>query len=471
MIVNPARADHLPREEFLLEVFLTNRCNLDCSYCSSRRMIDEPVRRALTFEQVKRAVDVYAAYRRRPGSRQERTIFFTGGEPFLEYDTLRRAVEYIDSLPGKFRVRIATNATLLAPERIKFLLDRDVRIFVSLDGCRKAHDRHRTFRGGRGSFGSIDRALRRIPSSVRGGGNFCVSATFTSETAKWLPESLDYFRGLGISVVEICPEAYEVWKPADIARASAVLAGVARERLHRRFEGGDAGPQFVFSNSSAPDNAKWSLADYKDTLLHSVSFMYDGYFYPCEAVFGGGLDAKYRIGDTERGIDRRRAERVYASALARIGKCSGSVGTLLTAGRYYYARNAGLDPADYFENARRVNDAFDSALGGYLRAQRLHDAVTALPAFGDFAHSPRLAAGREVSALALEAAPGSDPARLRACLDYFLHSPGVRKSLVIRRPGGAAGTASALALYALSKSGRLKKKISVSMEESGVPPS
>lgn len=470
MIINPVRADHLPREEFLLEVFLTNRCNLDCSYCSSRRMIDEPARRALSFGQVRGALDVYAAYGRRPGARQERTVFFTGGEPFLEYETLRRSVEYIESLPGRFRVRIATNATMLDPDKVKFLLERNVRIFVSLDGCREAHDRHRTFRGGRGSFDSIDRALRRLPRSVRGGPNFCVSATFTSETAKWLPESLDYFRGLGISVVEICPEAYEVWKPADIARASAVLARVARERLYRRFDGGDGGPQFVFSNSSAPDNAKWSLSDYRDTLLHSVSFMYDGFFYPCEAVFGGGTDAAYRIGDAERGIDRRRAEKVYAAAFARIGDCAPSVGTLLTAGRYYYARNAGLDPADYFENARRVNESFDSALGGYLRAQRLHDKVTALPDFGDFAHSPKLASGREAAALVLETAPGSDPARLRACIDYFLHSPGARKVLTVRRGDGAGETVPALVLYALSKAGRLRKKLSVRTEAGGGAP-
>ncbi len=464
MIVNPLRADHRPREEFLLEVFLTNRCNLDCSYCSSRRMIDEPARRALSFGQVRRAVDVFAAYGRRKGAPQERTVFFTGGEPFLEYDVLRRSVEYIDSLPGRFRVRIATNATMLDPERVKFLAAHNVRIFVSLDGCRKAHDRHRVFRGGRASFDHIDRALRRLPRAVRSGPNFCVSATFTSETAKWLPESLDYFRDLGISVVEICPEAYEVWKPAGIARASAVLARVARERLCRRFDGGDGGPQFVFSNSSAPDNAKWSLADYRDTLLHSVSLMYDGFFYPCEAVFGGGTDAAYRIGDAERGIDRRRAEKVYAAALARIGRCAPSVGTLLTAGRYYYAVNAGLDPAEYFDNARRVNEAFDSALGGYLRAQVLHDRVTALPAFGDFAHAPRLASRRELPALRLEAAPGSDPARLRACVDHFLYSPGGRKALTIRRAAGAEEVSSALALYALSKAGRLRKELSVRTE-------
>jgi uncharacterized protein len=148
MIFNPAKAGPRGTETFLLEIFLTNRCNLDCSYCSSRYMIDEACRRALTFGQVKKAVDVFAAYLRRAGRREERTIFFTGGEPLLEYEVFKRSVEYIQGLKQPFRVRVATNATLLTSERVRFLLDNNIRVFVSLDGDRREHDRHRVFRGG-----------------------------------------------------------------------------------------------------------------------------------------------------------------------------------------------------------------------------------------------------------------------------------------------------------------------------------
>lgn len=469
MIFNPAKAGPPGVETFLMEVFLTNRCNLDCSYCSSRYMIDEACRRALTFEQVKKAVDVFASYLRRRGRDEERTIFFTGGEPLLEYGVLKRSVEYIQGLKQRFRVRVATNATLLTPERVRFLLDNKVRVFVSLDGDRREHDRHRVFPGGRPSFDSILRNLRAVKPAELAGPGFCVSATLTADTIGRLPRTLDFFSRLGIGVIEICPEAYEVWSPARIAATMKVLRQVARERLLGRLgeeAGGGAGPQFIFSNSSAPDNNKWRLEDYYETLCHNVSFMYDGHFYPCETVFGTALDARYRVGDPERGIDAAKVRRVYGRAVRRLARYGESVGTSLTAGRYYYALNKGLEQESYFENARAVGGAFDEALGGFLKAQRVHDAVTARPGFGDFPHAPRLKSGRELPALRLAVADGA-AGEARRALDYFLYSPGRRKRLALRPADNGRGSrelAEGLALYAAAKAGRLGKKLSVALE-------
>lgn len=469
MIFNPAKAGPRGAETFLLEIFLTNRCNLNCSYCSSRYMIDESCRRALSFEQVRRAVDAFAAYGRRPGGRGERTIFFTGGEPLLEYDVLKRGVEYIRGLKERFRVRVATNATLLTPERARFLLDNNVRIFVSLDGDKREHDRHRVFRGGRSSFGAIMRNLRAVKPAELAGPGFCVSATLTADTIASLPRTMDFFSRLGIGVIEICPEAYEVWSPARIAATMKLLRQVARGRLLRRLgeaAGRGQGPQFIFSNSSAPDNNKWSLEDYYETLCHNVSFMYDGYFYPCETVFGTELDARYRVGDPERGIDAAKVRRVYGEAVRRLARYGESVGTSLTAGRYYYALNKGLAQEPYFENARAVGRAFEEALGGFLKAQRVHDSVTARPGFGDFPHQPRLRSGREAQSLRLTVSDGAAGAA-RAALDYFLYSPGARKRLALRPENAGRGTrelAEGLALYAAAKAGRLGRKLRVELE-------
>ena len=251
-------------------------------------------------------------------------------------------------------------------------------------------------------------------------------------------------------LLAICPEAYDVWTPARIAAATRVLKKVSRGLARRFTQPGARGwePQFIFSNSSAPDNSKWSLADYAKTLGHNISFMYDGCFYPCEAVFGTSLDTAYRVGDAAFGVDRGKVKKLYSAALTRLSKCGDSVGTVLTAGRYYYAKNRGIEPEAYFENARAVNRGFDAGLGSWLKVQRLHDALTAIPAFGDFWHQPRLRAG----------------------LDYFLYSPGRRKTLEIAAaPGSTAATETAegLAFYALAKAGQLKKTLKLTVTEAG----
>ncbi|MDT8285928.1 MAG: radical SAM protein, partial [Elusimicrobiales bacterium] len=119
-------------EPFLVEVFLTGRCNMDCSYCAARYMIHAREPGLLTFDQIKRAAEVIASdkvVRERHGGRVK--ISFTGGEPMLEFALIERAVRHIRARHPGWEFDVSTNGTLLTPEKLDFFVRNGVGLSVS----------------------------------------------------------------------------------------------------------------------------------------------------------------------------------------------------------------------------------------------------------------------------------------------------------------------------------------------------
>ena len=93
-------------------------------------------------------------------------IVFHGGEPLLAGTAfLADAARLIRSaVPPSTRVDCTTqtNGVLLTGSALDDLLRADIGVGVSIDGAPDDHDRHRQFRGGRGSHAEVAAALRRL---------------------------------------------------------------------------------------------------------------------------------------------------------------------------------------------------------------------------------------------------------------------------------------------------------------------
>jgi uncharacterized protein len=143
-----------------LRLTLADGCNLGCSYCyeGTRK------KKNMTVEVADRAV---AAWRDllRPGDLEHSSIRFFGGEPLLNWDVVRHVLDTAaDGLPMQPRWVVNTNGTLLRDEHVRAFAAKGGRLAValSMDGLREAHDRHRTYRNGRGSFDAVDRAAHAL---------------------------------------------------------------------------------------------------------------------------------------------------------------------------------------------------------------------------------------------------------------------------------------------------------------------
>jgi len=117
-----ALSDSYGRRFDYLRISLTDRCNLNCIYCSRGELINK--KEILTFEEIENVVGVFSEL----GIKKVR---FTGGEPFL-----RRGFEIlIEKIREKFphlELGITTNGVLLY-NKVEFLRKYNISVNVSID--------------------------------------------------------------------------------------------------------------------------------------------------------------------------------------------------------------------------------------------------------------------------------------------------------------------------------------------------
>ena len=118
-------------ETHLVEILVTEKCNLACGYCLAGAHPHMP---AMSPETARRVVDLAFGMEEARGIGFE----FSGGEPFLKFALMRDLAEYIHHHPKRDQrpvyLTVQTNGTLLNDERVRWLRDNRVQVGVSLDG-------------------------------------------------------------------------------------------------------------------------------------------------------------------------------------------------------------------------------------------------------------------------------------------------------------------------------------------------
>ena len=143
-------AYHATDEEHVRSVLLTltHKCNLDCIYCyeshkdsshmdynTATAIIDKEIARCDSFDFI--------------------TFDIFGGEPFLEFDLIKKITEYLERYYSdrRYLIFIMTNGTLMHGEVQSWLRQHSDRVVcgLSLDGTKEMHDYNRC-----NSFDMID---------------------------------------------------------------------------------------------------------------------------------------------------------------------------------------------------------------------------------------------------------------------------------------------------------------------------
>ncbi len=157
---------HIDNKCSKLVLQITQNCNFRCSYCpyttsdfyttrthSSKRMKEEVAMRAIEFlAEHSRCSEMVS-------------IGFYGGEPLLEFELMKKLVDYADELfiGKRLSYTITTNGSLLTDEIMSFLEEHNFDLMLSIDGTKKAHDRNRKFAAnGKGTFDTIEQNLKNV---------------------------------------------------------------------------------------------------------------------------------------------------------------------------------------------------------------------------------------------------------------------------------------------------------------------
>lgn len=155
-----------PFREFIVKVH--SRCDLSCDYCYMYEMADQSWRdqpRAMSPETAESAARRIGEHASAHGLR-DITLILHGGEPLLAgRDLISRLVTSTRRWAGRgttVHAAVQTNGVGLTDAYLKLFDELGVRVGVSVDGYADAHDRHRRFVSGRGSYQAVAAALRRL---------------------------------------------------------------------------------------------------------------------------------------------------------------------------------------------------------------------------------------------------------------------------------------------------------------------
>ncbi len=220
---------------------IAHDCNLACRYCFAEEGEYHGRRALMSYEVGKKALDFLIA---NSGGREHLEVDFFGGEPLLNWDVVKRLVEYGRSREAechkKFRFTLTTNGVLLNDQIMEFCNREMSNVVLSLDGRKDVNDKMRPFRNGSGSYDLIVPKFKKFAKS-RNQMNYYVRGTFTRNNLDFAEDVLHYadlgFEQMSMEPVVADPSEEYAIRSEDIPVILKEYDRLALEFIKRKKEG------------------------------------------------------------------------------------------------------------------------------------------------------------------------------------------------------------------------------------------
>ena len=179
-----------------LHIFvMTNAFNMCCVYCQAQDSAQEK-KGKMQEMTAKAAVDIALQ-----SPNEYLTFEFQGGEPLLNFETIKYIVEYSEQNKNHKQIQysLVTNTLLLNEEMIQFFKKYDVSISTSLDGCKEVHN---SKIDGDGTYDYVSRNIKWLQSN-----DIQVGAieTTTKISLKNAEKIIETYHNLGLNHLFIRP--------------------------------------------------------------------------------------------------------------------------------------------------------------------------------------------------------------------------------------------------------------------------
>ncbi len=190
-------------------LIVTQRCNLNCTYCYE----NHKSKKHMTFEEAKNIIDNEVE---KLDKNTILTIEFFGGEPFLEFDLIKKIVCYVKENWKDYKIRFSatTNGTLINKEVEKWLIEQksNFECVLSLDGTPEMQNCNRPYLNGEGSYEKVN-----IAFFVNNYTEPRAKMTLSKETLPYLYEGVAHLHKIGFSPVADLAAAANYWDDEDFA--------------------------------------------------------------------------------------------------------------------------------------------------------------------------------------------------------------------------------------------------------------
>ncbi len=354
-----------------LELCITHACNLACRYCYGGKPGD--VDCALRYGAERAHMDQETALRgvdflfKASGRLKRINVVFFGGEPFLNFELMRRVTGYCrakEKQTGKrVNLSVVTNGTRLNEETARFVKANRIGVQISIDGPARIQDSNRPFPGGASSYETVIEGMQALRKA--GVGHLPARATAAHNGLDNLGV-LKHLVDLGFSSVHIEPalgdSAYGALTRRDVAKLIRQEEEVAAFFVDQI----KAGHYFNYHSLVRHVRGTRVVQEKRHFFCGAgrglVTLTSEGAFYPCHR-FAGCED--FRLGSLDEGIDdTKRAPFRTLHVDSRPG-CKSCWARYLCGGgcwRHAYDAHGGLEQPDEAHSCRLIRRQIELAM-------------------------------------------------------------------------------------------------------------
>ncbi|MBC2724871.1 MAG: 4Fe-4S cluster-binding domain-containing protein [Desulfosporosinus sp.] len=298
-------------------LLVTEDCNLQCKYCFEG---DDKPRKYMTFETAKKAVD-YLIQTDEDNENKRFGIVFFGGEPLMNFDLIKKVLEYTNSIEQstdvKFWYSITTNGIIFNDEIYNLLKENDFSVLISIDGGKQSHDMNRITKNGAGSYDLVMKNLNFfVNKDEKFSANFAVRHTITKNNYHNLFKDVMSLRNIGFKNINFDPNFEDNWQEEDCITLKSEIEKVARSYYDIiTLEDGIHITPFdkVIRKLVRPDEKAFCGAGKTNFAVSA-----EGDIYICSRL----IDEKFRLGNVFEGINQKIADEfVYDSGNHSCSDC------------------------------------------------------------------------------------------------------------------------------------------------------
>lgn len=292
---------------------IAHTCNLNCSYCFASQGKYHGERALMSYEVGKRALDFLVE---NSGSRHNLEVDFFGGEPLMNFDVVKKLVEYARSIEKEknkhFRFTLTTNGVLVDDDVIEFANKEMSNVVLSLDGRKEVHDRYRVDYAGNGSWEKIVPKFQKFVKE-RGDKDYYMRGTFTHANPDFL-EDIKTMLDLGFTQLSMEPVVAAADDPSALTEEDKPIVEKQYEELAKLMLKRDKeGRPFTFYHymidlKGGPCIYKRISGCGSGTEYMAVTPWGD--LYPCHQFVG---DEKFKLGDIYNGVTNKSMQNEFAS--------------------------------------------------------------------------------------------------------------------------------------------------------------
>ena len=290
---------------------IAHDCNLACRYCFAEEGEYHGKRDLMSYEVGRQALDFLIA---NSGNRRNLEVDFFGGEPLMNWEVVKKLVEYGREQEKihdkKFRFTLTTNGVQLNDEIMEFANKEMANVVLSVDGRKEIHDLMRPFPKGAGSYDLVIPKFQKF-AKLRNQDKYYVRGTFTRHNLDFSKDVL-HLADLGFKQISVEPvvagenEEYAL-REEDLPVIYEEYDRLAKEMIRREKAGeGFNFFHFMIDLTGGPCVYKRLSGCGSGTEYLAVTPWGD--LYPCHQFVG---EEKYLMGNVFEGIKKPQIQEEF----------------------------------------------------------------------------------------------------------------------------------------------------------------